>query len=343
MKELTDTTLLARCRSGDEGAWRALVERYSALILSIPRRYGLKAAQADDVLGEVCLSLVRALHRIRDPQALPKWLIRTTTRATWEASRKSKLRSTEDLPPLTGAAPPEEFIGLLEEEQLVREALTKISERCRRLLELLYFKAPTPSYDEVASAIGSLLGVDMGTAQHADFTLILDSLAGRGQRWVDGHLETCSSCAAQAEKAARLLAAGRRALSAPKLSKKAMKRAMRVFREHLAPQQPVALRLVLDSLLRPAPTLRATKASPTRFLRYEGAATVELQVTPAVRGVEVRGQVTPASHADEVVLRVGRTLRRGRVAKDGTFILRGVPRGEVEIRVGPTRITGLAL
>ncbi|MHC4339058.1 MAG: RNA polymerase sigma factor [Planctomycetota bacterium] len=154
MKELTDTTLLARCRSGDEGAWRALVERYSALILSIPRRYGLKAAQADDVLGEVCLSLVRALHRIRDPQALPKWLIRTTTRATWEASRKSKLRSTEDLPPLTGAAPPEEFIGLLEEEQLVREALTKISERCRRLLELLYFKAPTPSYDEVASAMG---------------------------------------------------------------------------------------------------------------------------------------------------------------------------------------------
>jgi hypothetical protein len=183
----------------------------------------------------------------------------------------------------------------------------------------------------------------MGTARHADFTLILDSLAGRGQRWVVGHLETCSSCAARAERAARLLAAGRRAVSAPKLSKRAMKRALRVFRQHLASQQPGALRLVLDSLLRPAPALRATTASPARFLRYEGAATVELQVTPAARGVEVRGQVTPAGHADEVILRVGRTRRRGSVAKDGTFVLRNVPRGEVEIRVGPTRITGLSL
>ncbi|MHC4932803.1 MAG: hypothetical protein ACYTGV_11505, partial [Planctomycetota bacterium] len=162
-------------------------------------------------------------------------------------------------------------------------------------------------------------------------------------RWVDGHLETCSSCAARAERAARLLAAGRRALSAPKLSKKAMKRAVRVFRENLAPQQPATLRLVLDSLLRPAPALRATRASPARFLRYEGAATVELQVTPAARGVEVRGQVTPSGHADEVILRVGRASRRATVAEDGTFLLQRVPRGEVEIRVGPTRITGLTL
>jgi hypothetical protein len=70
---------------------------------------------------------------------------------------------------------------------------------------------------------------------------------------------------------------------------------------------------------------------------------VELQVTPAARGVEIRGQVTPSGHADEVILRVGRASRRATVAEDGTFLLQRVPRGEVEIRVGPTRITGLTL
>lgn len=154
MSEVSDRDLLARCRSGDEEAWRLLVERYAPLILSIPRRYGLRAAQADDVFADVCLALVRALPNLRDPAALPQWLIRTTSRATWEAARKARVRPPDDLPPLTGAAPPEELMSRLEEEQLVRDALSALPDRCRKLLTLLYFRAPTPSYDEVAKEMG---------------------------------------------------------------------------------------------------------------------------------------------------------------------------------------------
>ena len=131
-----------------------LIERYAPLILSIPRRYGFKPAQTEDVFAEVCLALVRTLPTLRDPQSLPQWLVRTTTRATWEAARKAKLRLPDDLPPLTGSAPPEEFVSMLEEEQLVREGLARLSERCRRLLGLLYFESPTPSYDEIARRLG---------------------------------------------------------------------------------------------------------------------------------------------------------------------------------------------
>ena len=56
----------------------------------------------------------------------------------------------DDLPPLTGAAPPDEMVAALEEEQRVREALEAVPERCRKLLTLLYFTAPVPDYDEVA-------------------------------------------------------------------------------------------------------------------------------------------------------------------------------------------------
>jgi RNA polymerase sigma factor (sigma-70 family) len=146
----TDPDLVARCLDGDEAAWELLIDRYGALILSIPRRYGLRAAQADDVFADVCLALVRSLAKLRDPQTLAKWLIMTTTRATWEAVRKAKIVPPDDLPPLTGAAPPDEVAEALEAEQLVREALAAVSGRCRQLLELLYFSSPARSYDEIA-------------------------------------------------------------------------------------------------------------------------------------------------------------------------------------------------
>jgi len=154
MTRSTDADLVARCRTGDEAAWELLIERYTPLILSIPRRYGMRAAHADDVFAEVCLALVKNLGKIRDPQSLPLWIIRTATRATWDVNKKAKTTPPEDLPPLTGAAPPDEFAAALEEEHLVREALAEISERCRRLLDLLYFAAPTPSYDDVALKMG---------------------------------------------------------------------------------------------------------------------------------------------------------------------------------------------
>ena len=151
---VSDSDLVTRCRNGDEEAWRLLVERYAPLILSIPRRYGFKAAQAEDVFADVCLTLVRTLDKIRDPQSLPKWLIRTTTRATWEAGRKARAVQPPDLPPLEPTAPPDALISLVEEEHEVRVALQHVSERCRELLQLLYFTDPTPSYDDLSRRLG---------------------------------------------------------------------------------------------------------------------------------------------------------------------------------------------
>ena len=64
--------------SGDEHAWSELIDRYSRLIFSIPLRQGLTREEAADMFQAVCLDLVAELPRLRDPQALPAWLIRTT-------------------------------------------------------------------------------------------------------------------------------------------------------------------------------------------------------------------------------------------------------------------------
>ena len=73
--------LVSQARNGDKHAWNALIELYAPLVWSICRRYRLDRADAEDVGQTVWLRLVDQLDRLRDPDALPGWLV-TTTRAT---------------------------------------------------------------------------------------------------------------------------------------------------------------------------------------------------------------------------------------------------------------------
>ena len=47
----------------------------------------------------------------------------------------------------------------------------------------------------------------------------------------------------------------------------------------------------------------------------------------------MRGHLTPANHAPEVVITAGKARRRAKVQADGTFVFRNLPRKTVEIRV----------
>ena len=86
----TDTELVSACLSGDQEAWSELVDRYSRLIYSIPLRQGLSREDAADVYQAVCLDLVAELPKLRDPQALQAWLIRTTVRKAGKWRRRNE-------------------------------------------------------------------------------------------------------------------------------------------------------------------------------------------------------------------------------------------------------------
>jgi len=172
------------------------------------------------------------------------------------------------------------------------------------------------------------------TTRHVSFPVLLDHLAGREDPAVASHVASCTACAALATAGRRLLAAGRSALAAPRPTRRALRRAQQIFKEAQAKPRGTWLTLVLDSLARPAPALRQKGKGPVRFLRFEGDVTVELSVTPGARGLDVRGQILPADFAAEVVLD---GKRRASVDAEGTFVLRGVPRRRVELRIGPAR------
>jgi len=152
--------LVTRARNGDKQAWDELVERYAPLIWSICRRHQLGGADADDVGQNVWLRLVNHLGTLRDPAALPGWLATTTRREcgkVWHAAQAAGYAlDTEAIPDeQTGMA--EQELLLAERHAALREALTRLTPSCQRLIALLTEDPPVP-YAQISARLGIPVG-----------------------------------------------------------------------------------------------------------------------------------------------------------------------------------------
>src|SRR5689334_13441136 len=74
----SDERLVQECLRGNQEAWSALIDKYRKLIYSIPVKWQLPREDANDIFQSVCIDLYTELSRLREPRALPKWLIQTT-------------------------------------------------------------------------------------------------------------------------------------------------------------------------------------------------------------------------------------------------------------------------
>jgi RNA polymerase sigma factor (sigma-70 family) len=166
----SDERLVKRCLTGDESAWSELVEKYKALIYSIPVRYGLPPHDAADIFQATCLELLQRLPEIREPRALPKWLIQVAHHKCFHWKRlQSRTISREDDDSLAEPeAPPvaESILRQAEEEQMLREAAASLTPKCRRLVHMLFFESPPRPYAQIAAELGLAVGSIGFTRQH---------------------------------------------------------------------------------------------------------------------------------------------------------------------------------
>lgn len=166
MRYPTDSSLVEACCQGDRAAWETLVSRYSRLVWSVPRRYGLAPDDCEDVHQTVFAALIRSLEDVRDRERISSWLITTATRECWRLRRMAQVRAgigstaAMNAPGAVDAleAPAEQSDHVLEERQLVREALLRIDERCRNLLTALFSGTGEPRYPEIAQRLGIPIG-----------------------------------------------------------------------------------------------------------------------------------------------------------------------------------------
>jgi RNA polymerase sigma factor (sigma-70 family) len=160
-----DARLVVRCAAGDARAWEALVRRHERLVYAIGRSYRLKEEDLGDVFQDVFAALVKGMPRLRDGRALVRWLASTTeriARTTALRRRREEAREHREDDAIAGLEDERGPVGSelerAEREHQVRLALGAVSERCKRLLEALYYEDPTPSYGELSQRFGVPMG-----------------------------------------------------------------------------------------------------------------------------------------------------------------------------------------
>jgi RNA polymerase sigma factor (sigma-70 family) len=151
----TDAQLVARCRAGDEDAWRELVDRFSRYVFAIAvQGFRLNEADAEDVYQEVFARAYERLRDLRDDEAIKPWLAQLTRRLCIDSRRASSREQPSEEEVVEGA---DDFLARLDEALAVHEALALLPEHCQEILDRFFAR------DESYRTIGEALQLPAGT------------------------------------------------------------------------------------------------------------------------------------------------------------------------------------
>ncbi len=167
MAESADVSeLVAAAANGDHLAWNRLVDRYMPLVVATIRRFRLEAKDAEDVSQTVWLRLVEHLAAIREPRALPGWLVVTTRNEAVRVLRGQRGRyqtipvdpiASDQLDSVSDNWAVDDGILLSERRSAVRAGLAELTEKQRNFLLLLAADPPI-TYDEISRRTGMAIG-----------------------------------------------------------------------------------------------------------------------------------------------------------------------------------------
>lgn len=163
--------------------WVDAVERYTRLVLSVPRRYGLGTHDAEDILQSTWKT---ALSKRSEPPPEDEFVPWIVSIAFWTTRGflRDRRRVPELLPDLDHMAPGDatelfELVERAEREQAVRDAMESLPPRDRRLLRELFLAATPLSYAEAAALLG-VAGGSVGALRGRALERLRRALVTRG-------------------------------------------------------------------------------------------------------------------------------------------------------------------
>lgn len=155
-----DAVLVAGCLRGEAAAWEQLVRRYAGLVWALPRKYGLDDDQSADVFQTTWTTFWERLEDVRNHRRVSAWLITVAARLSYQEIERSRRErgGFEGRGRYRTMADPEtpieeQALAQLELADLTR-AMAALPDRCRGLLELLFYDPDAPSYAEIAGRLG---------------------------------------------------------------------------------------------------------------------------------------------------------------------------------------------
>src|SRR6187401_2132823 len=106
----TEADILARARSGDTAAFRALVDRHARTVFRLAYRMTGNEHDAEDVVQEAFLKAYRSLGSFEERSQVSSWLYRIASNCAFDVLRRRQRRDNptdslefEDAPELAAA------------------------------------------------------------------------------------------------------------------------------------------------------------------------------------------------------------------------------------------------
>ena len=170
MGPIPESELIGRCRQGEASAWDELFDRHYAAASRFIFQLGndFTREDAEEICQEVFLSVIRNLNSFRGGSQFQTWVFRIAAnkardyRQRRQAAKRGGGQTTVSLnvenpetgltidPPATAPGPDAALMNT-ERMALLHEALEKLGEPCREIIELRYFG--DLSYEEISASL----------------------------------------------------------------------------------------------------------------------------------------------------------------------------------------------
>lgn len=175
--DATDAQDVNLARTGDDAAFRRLVERHSRGIFQVAFRMTGNEPDAEDVVQDTFLKAYRELKRFESRSSFATWLHRIAVNCSYDLLRRRPRHKAEPLetddekgPAVTleaeGVTRPDRLAFSAEVERRVRTAMDELTPAERSAFVLRHLEGR--SIDE----IGSMLGLQVSATKHSIFRAV---------------------------------------------------------------------------------------------------------------------------------------------------------------------------
>jgi RNA polymerase sigma-70 factor, ECF subfamily len=157
MDETPERVLVARCREGDEQAFRELVDRYKGLVFALVARSIQDAGRAEEVAQDVFVRVYRGLPSFRGDSRVSTWIYRITVNLLAAERRlpaTEPLEGTSEVPRQFGS--PDRAFDELTLRDRMEKALRRLPTNYQVLINGHYLKGMR--YEDLAEALGLPIG-----------------------------------------------------------------------------------------------------------------------------------------------------------------------------------------
>jgi RNA polymerase sigma-70 factor (ECF subfamily) len=155
---IDEKDLVARCRKGDDDAWRELVDRFGQKVYAISYHFTLKREDAEELSQEIFLKLFENLHRYDGGFPLVAWILSVSRNLCIDRYRRRKREksfrfvSDEAVTALLKSEDDPSSVALKKERtQLLFSALSEIPEDLAEILILRDLNGL--AYEEIGKAL----------------------------------------------------------------------------------------------------------------------------------------------------------------------------------------------